>query len=204
MTHRRGRGPARRGARRRPAAPAATPALAAAPIMRSEASWLCLPGRDDACRRPLPTTALNPNGYGSTGQVEPAANPPIDCFYVYPTVSRDPGVNSRSRRRARGAGRRRGPVRPLRHGLPDLRADLPAGDADRAPQGDGRRAPIERQFRARLMRDVAAAWHYYLAHYNKGRPFVLIGHSQGSIHARAAARRARSRTARQRRGCSRR
>jgi pimeloyl-ACP methyl ester carboxylesterase len=31
--------------------------------------------------------------------------------------------------------------------------------------------------------DVAAAFHYYLDHYNHGRPFVLIGHSQGTIHA---------------------
>jgi hypothetical protein len=30
--------------------------------------------------------------------------------------------------------------------------------------------------------DVLAAWRHYLAHYNNGRPFVLIGHSQGSIH----------------------
>jgi hypothetical protein len=30
--------------------------------------------------------------------------------------------------------------------------------------------------------DVAAAFHYYLDHYNRGRPYVLIGHSQGTIH----------------------
>ena len=30
-------------------------------------------------------------------------------------------------------------------------------------------------------RDVAAAWRNYLATKNKGRPFVLIGHSQGSL-----------------------
>ena len=30
--------------------------------------------------------------------------------------------------------------------------------------------------------DVRAAWHYYLDHYNHGRPYVLIGHSQGTIH----------------------
>ena len=29
--------------------------------------------------------------------------------------------------------------------------------------------------------DVANAWRTYLAQYNKGRPFVLIGHSQGSL-----------------------
>jgi hypothetical protein len=30
--------------------------------------------------------------------------------------------------------------------------------------------------------DVVNAWRHYLAHYNQGRPFVLIGHSQGTIH----------------------
>jgi hypothetical protein len=29
--------------------------------------------------------------------------------------------------------------------------------------------------------DVAKAWRTYLAKYNRGRPFVLIGHSQGSL-----------------------
>jgi hypothetical protein len=29
---------------------------------------------------------------------------------------------------------------------------------------------------------VEAAWRHYLQHYNKGRPYVLIGHSQGTIH----------------------
>src|SRR4029453_19150751 len=33
--------------------------------------------------------------------------------------------------------------------------------------------------------DVAAAWHDYLAHYNQGHGFILIGHSQGSYLLRA-------------------
>lgn len=31
--------------------------------------------------------------------------------------------------------------------------------------------------------DVLRAFDYYLAHYNHGRPFIIAGHSQGSIHA---------------------
>ena len=52
------------------------------------------PGRSDICSTPLPTTALNPNGYGSNGPSPVAKDPPLDCFYVYPTVSRDQGMNS--------------------------------------------------------------------------------------------------------------
>jgi pimeloyl-ACP methyl ester carboxylesterase len=31
--------------------------------------------------------------------------------------------------------------------------------------------------------DVAAAFDYYLSHYNQGRPFIVVGHSQGTTHA---------------------
>ena len=31
--------------------------------------------------------------------------------------------------------------------------------------------------------DVKAAFEYYLAHYNHGRPFIVAGHSQGTLHA---------------------
>ena len=77
------------------AAPASaqTPAPAAVDYSKA-ANWLCLPGRSDLCSTPLGTTALNPNGYGSVGQSPVAKNPPLDCFYVYPTISADRGMNS--------------------------------------------------------------------------------------------------------------
>lgn len=31
--------------------------------------------------------------------------------------------------------------------------------------------------------DVEAAFDYYLKHYNQGRPFIVVGHSQGTTHA---------------------
>ena len=64
------------------------------PDYSQASSWLCLPGKDSLCTTPLATTALNPNGYGSTGPSPVARNPSIDCFYVYPTMSRDAGMNS--------------------------------------------------------------------------------------------------------------
>lgn len=141
--------------------------------------WLCLPGRSDTCSMPLPTTALKANGYGSVGRSEVAKDPPVDCFYVYPTVSSDQGFNS----------------------------DLTPSDGEEkyAVQTQLARfasvcrtyAPIYRQMTtsavaamalgsdvtssARLAYgDVANAWRTYLSKYNHGRPFVLIGHSQGS------------------------
>jgi len=141
-------------------------------------NWLCLPGRTDTCSTPLATTALNPNGYGSTGQSTVAKDPPLDCFYVYPTVSRDQGLNS----------------------------DLNVAEEKAAAEVQFARfagvcrtfAPIYRQMTLGAVAaysaganiddagklaysDVAAAWRNYLATKNGGRPFVLIGHSQGSL-----------------------
>ena len=61
----------------------------------NKANWLCWTGKPgDACAIDLTTTVVKADG---TETVEKfAANPkaPIDCFYVYPTVSNDPGVVS--------------------------------------------------------------------------------------------------------------
>jgi hypothetical protein len=161
-----------------PAAPAA-PAAPTAPDYAQESSWLCRPGRQDPCSRPVPTVALNANGYGSVGQSVPAADPPIDCFYVYPTVSRDPGLNS-----------------DLSPGLEEQGTTFV--QFARFASICRTYAPIYRQVTlAALPRalagqdvtanfalaygDVVAAWRRYLEHDNRGRPFVLIGHSQGTI-----------------------
>ncbi|MBA2466672.1 MAG: DUF3089 domain-containing protein [Sphingomonas sp.] len=161
------------------ASPAAAQPTPAAPDYSKPATWLCMPGRADICSRPLPTTALNPNGYGSNGPSTVARNPTADCFYVYPTVSRDRGLNS----------------------------DLVVDNAERgAAQNQFARfagvcrtfAPIYRQMTVSAVaaaaigtdlaqpaqiayRDVAAAWRRYLTAHNNGRPFVIIGHSQGSL-----------------------
>ena len=161
------------------AAPASAQPVSPPVDYGKEANWLCLPGRADDCSTPLPTAALNPNGYGSVGRSSIAKDPPLDCFYVYPTVSRDQGMNS----------------------------DLIAGNEERtAVQTQFTRfaevcrtyAPLYRQMTlgavaaaaagADMTRpgmlayaDVANAWRSYLANHNKGRPFVLIGHSQGSL-----------------------
>ena len=163
------------------AAPVAVPAQpqTAAPDYRKTSSWLCLGGRNDTCSTPLPTTALNPNGYGSNGPSPVAADPPIDCFYVYPTVSNDRGLNS---------------------DMSPGREETLVAEAQFARFASVCRtyAPVYRQMTlasiaafstgadvtgaAKLAyADVANAWRTYLATYNRGRPFVLIGHSQGSL-----------------------
>ena len=159
------------------AAPAAAQPVAA-PDYSKASSWLCMPGRSDICSRPLPTTALNPNGYGSTGLSPVARNPAVDCFYVYPTVSRDRGMNSdltpdvaETSAAQSQFSRFAGVCRTFAPLYRQLTVSAIAASA----LGTDLTAPS-----AIAYRDVAASWRRYLAVHNKGRPFVLIGHSQGS------------------------
>jgi len=142
-------------------------------------NWVCLPGRVDVCSNPLPTTALNPNGYGSVGRSSVARDAPIDCFYLYPTVSNDNGMNSDmvpgreeqlavETQFARFAAVCR-PFAPLYRQMTLASVAAYATGADISQAG------------AIAYRDVRDAWRNYITTRNKGRPFVLIGHSQGSL-----------------------
>lgn len=60
------------------------------------ASWLCRPGRPtDACgRSDQNATVLRADGSTRRERFHTDPGAPIDCFYVYPTVSTDPTPNS--------------------------------------------------------------------------------------------------------------
>ena len=157
----------------------AQPAAPAAVDYSKAANWLCLPGRADLCSTPLGTTALNPNGYGSVGQSVVAKNPPLDCFYVYPTVSRDSGMNSDLT--VDGSERNAVQVQFARFAgvcrtFAPVYRQMTLGAVAAAAAGADVTRPAMLAYA-----DVANAWRSYLARHNKGRPFVLIGHSQGSL-----------------------
>src|ERR1700722_10042874 len=51
-------------------------------------AWLCFPGSPtDWCSVELTTTVISADGSRRNVAVSVPQNPPIDCFYVYPTVS---------------------------------------------------------------------------------------------------------------------
>src|SRR5262245_4590689 len=146
---------------------------------RDPKSWLCRPAGHDACDVDLTTTIITADGKLSRETWEADPNAPIDCFYVYPTVSTDPTPNSDMtadaaelnvirQQFARFASKCR-PYAPLYRQvtLAGLRTLLAGGRGSlvRGIQYD----------------DVKDAWNYYLEHDNKGRGFVLVGHSQGSF-----------------------
>jgi hypothetical protein len=142
-------------------------------------TWLCKPGRStDACVVDQTTTIVAPDGKltREAWKAEPSA--PIDCFYVYPTVSLDPGGNSDMNagpeetnvvrvQFARFASVCR-PYAPLYRSA-TLTALRSAASAN----------PISAD-RVLAYNDVRDAWNYYLEHDNHGRGVVVIGHSQGS------------------------
>lgn len=158
----------------------ATPASAASTVEYGDnVNWLCLPGRADTCSARLPTVALNANGYGSLGNSSPAKDPPIDCFYVYPTVSRDQGLNSdleMSEEVAAAAAQAARFSSACKVYAPKYRQMTLASIAAFAA-GQDVTGPALLAYS-----DVVAAWRDYLANRNRGRPFVLIGHSQGTLH----------------------
>lgn len=141
-------------------------------------SWLCRPGRQDACAIDLTTTVVAADGKlkRETWAADPKA--PFDCFYIYPTVSTDLTPNSdliagpeeknviRSQFARFGSKCR--PYAPLYRQV-TLTA-LRAGIAGRPMSVD----------RTLAYNDAVDAWKYYLEHDNQGRGVVLIGHSQGS------------------------
>jgi len=159
----------------------ATPQPAPKPNDYSDAkSWLCRPGlHDDACAVDLTTTVITADGKLTRETWTAHANAPVDCFYVYPTVSTDPTpysdmiadaaeLNVIKQQFARfGSVCRRYAPMYRQVTLLGLRSVLAGtgGSLDHGLQYD----------------DVRDAWKYYLEHDNKGRPFVLIGHSQGSF-----------------------
>jgi hypothetical protein len=140
-------------------------------------NWLCLPGRQDACAVDLTTTVIAADGSMTKESWTAAADPKIDCFYVYPTVSLEPTISSdmtqgpAEKGVVRSQFARFGQV--CRLFAPMYRQVTMMGLLARM---GGRPIP---EAQALAYRDVADAWHYYLEHDNHGRGVILIGHSQG-------------------------
>lgn len=139
-------------------------------------SWLCRPGLDRSpCSIPLDVTAVTPAGRERIA-LAPAADPTFDCFYVYPTVSTATGRNA-----------------PLASAPEIVRVvQAQAAQMQRSCRlfvplyrqitlrGLARGGLTDPQARGLAQADVVAAFRDYLDRYSDGRPFLLLGHSQGA------------------------
>jgi hypothetical protein len=166
------------GTKSKPAA-AASPGAAAASTPRDRwgTVWLCRPGlADNPCTSPLTATVVPPRGATHLEQAVPASKPAIDCFYVYPTIS---GQRTTNANLAIGFRER----------------EIAVAQASRFSQVCRVFAPVYRQITLSALEhpsrislanaliaydSVRSAFHDYLAHYNRGRGIVFIGHSQGA------------------------
>ena len=160
------------------ASPSPTPV--ATPATTSDSTvWLCRPGaKDNPCAGDLTSTAITPQGERLVELPPPAHPGDLDCFYVYPTVSRESAANadlqvqSAERDVAIAQAARFSSVchvwAPMyrQRTVSDL-FNLAHGAAD-SPQNQ------------LALASLRTAWRDYLAHDNNGRRVVLIGHSQGA------------------------
>ena len=151
---------------------------------QAEVVWLCKPGMaSNPCRDSAATTVESPDGSTRTEDTGLPADPRVDCFYVYPTVSEQRSENANK----------------------EIDLSLVAiarYQASRYSQMCRVYAPVYRQQTLyglarggspEAMRlaysDVEEAWREYLSRYNEGRGVVLIGHSQGTRMLRVLVRR---------------
>jgi Protein of unknown function (DUF3089) len=153
--------------------------LAAAPATaQTKTKWLCAPGlKANPCDMRQDTARYTPDGR-LLGQDEPRqARRRVDCFYVYPTVSGQPGAvaNRRIDPEIRSIVRYQAAryASTCRIFAPVYRQVTLAGLGTAQPEQ-----------RERGYGDVRTAWRDYLANHNRGRGVVLIGHSQGTFHLR--------------------
>jgi hypothetical protein len=138
------------------------------------ANWLCLPGRaDDACSTDEDSTVVKADGTLIKETFRPVKNAPVDCFYVYPTVSRDPGMFSDML-----AGREEMGViaqQFARFGsvcktYAPLYRQFTLTALVARETGRPMTAPADPQLN---YHDVLDAWNYYLQNYNHGRGVIL-------------------------------
>ena len=142
--------------------------------------WLCRPDRAAACDVDLTTTVLDRDGRLTVERAQMNSKAPVDCFYVYPSVSTD--TTSFSDLVPDDAERNVVRLQAARFGT-ECRLFAPMyRQVTLAGLGRANAAGITSpNFLGPGYEDVRAAWRYYLTHDNGGRGVVLIGHSQGTV-----------------------
>jgi Protein of unknown function (DUF3089) len=165
-------GAAGAGASGAPPAPAPVPQTDAAGTV-----WLCRPGlANNPCGGDLDSTTVTATNARSVHHAAATGRPRFDCFYLYPTASNEPTINSDLT------------VQPAE-------TTNATSQAARFSQICDVWAPMYRQITVHALMggqatsanwavayaSVLSAWNDFVANDDNGRPIILIGHSQGTV-----------------------
>jgi hypothetical protein len=155
-------------------------ALAGTASAKSSTVWLCKPGKKpNPCMADRTTTAVTYTGVSERHETlqKPvkAGKAPIDCFYVYPTVSTQEGPNANLE-------------------IEPQETQIAIDQASRFSQTCKVYAPMYPQLTLNAIKGVVTpenalkaysgvlgAFLEYMHKFNKGHGIVLIGHSQGAL-----------------------
>ncbi len=143
------------------------------------ARWLCRPDLPDSpCLHDRTATTLAPDGTRHAVRDATPTAPPVDCFYVYPTVDLGLRWGNHDDFEDRAAMDRVAlaqatPFSSVCRVFAPFYQQITIGTYLRSPEA---REP----YLAAAFSDVAEAFVHYMGQYNQGRKVVLIGHSQGA------------------------
>ena len=154
-------------------------------VYADDAHWLCRPDLSgDVCDQDLTATEVAPDGTLTEVPFEAATGAPFDCFYVYPTLdySSEPGNHAFSEPNPLEAITTQ--FQAARFGsLCDLYVPrYRQATIGSYPRGGDAGDLFDLEPFQVAYADVLDAFQTYMATDNDGRPFVLLGHSQGTHH----------------------
>jgi hypothetical protein len=155
-------------------------------LMPSDVVWLCRPGfAPDPCTYSLDATSVDGEGHSSLVKPSSAENSKIDCFYVYPTVSLESPPNANLTIQPQETGVAIAQASPFSQVCRVFAPMYPQGTlteirSSTSPSSTTASSTSPDQAEMTAYQGLLKAWDYYINDLNDGRPFVLIGHSQGA------------------------
>jgi hypothetical protein len=162
-----------------PTAPSATASTGGSGSASATSTvWLCKPGMPgNVCVQDLATTAVTATGTTSVSSPKPTTSATFACFYVYGTVSPEPSVNAdltRGKAEITSAEVQASPFSPVCQVYAPIYRQVTL--ADLAAHPDLNFGPAET---VTAYNSIKAGFEDFL-HQLDGRPFVVIGDSQGA------------------------